>query len=365
MRVCQFRHPPRGESGSVATHRPKRPSGAGHTAVRTFGRVAGSMPWATLRGSRGRFRTTDQDRDVANDRQPGNQIDRAVDVMGVLQGFEDRLEGAVEGFFARVFRSGLQPIELAKGVQRYAADNQHVTAEGVVVPNVYRVRLSAKDHERLSTFGASLPRELGEVVATTASERGWVLKGPVKVRIEQNDAVRVGRFQLAGRIEVVDRDNAVPAPSSRLQGGSRGGAAAGRGTIATSAPAHDQGAGNHAGQPSGNNHRAEIDHTQVISGPPTSSLQLLVRTGEGAGNRVGLNGSRLSVGRLGSCDIPLPDSTVSREHAALVRRSDTWWVVDLGSTNGTRVNGVQAAEHPITVGDRIEFGDAAVELVES
>jgi hypothetical protein len=93
--------------------------------------------------------------------------------MGVLQDFERRLEGAVEGFFARALRSGLQPIELAKAVQRYAEDHQHVTADGVVVPNVYRVQVSEKDHERLSTFGESLPRELGEVVVNTAADRGW------------------------------------------------------------------------------------------------------------------------------------------------------------------------------------------------
>jgi len=272
-------------------------------------------------------------------------------MMGVLQGFEDRLEGAVEGFFARIFRSGLQPIELAKGVQRYAADNQHVTAEGVVVPNVYRIRLSSKDHERLASFGASLPRELGEVIATTASERGWLLKGPVKVRIERNEAVRVGRFQLAGRIEVVDRDRAAPA-SSRLTGGTHGGGD----TFAASSRPH---------RTSSPNDRAEIDRTQVISDMPVSSLELVVQTGDNAGNRVPVAGSRLTVGRLSSCDVPLQDSTVSREHAALVRRSDTWWVVDLGSTNGTRVNGVQAAEQPIAIGDRIEFGDAVVEFAEA
>jgi hypothetical protein len=91
--------------------------------------------------------------------------------MGVLQDFERRLEGAVEGFFARAFRSGVQPIELAKAVQRYAEDNQHVTADGVVVPNVYRLTVGPKDHERLAGFGASLPRELGELVVTLRSVR--------------------------------------------------------------------------------------------------------------------------------------------------------------------------------------------------
>jgi pSer/pThr/pTyr-binding forkhead associated (FHA) protein len=71
----------------------------------------------------------------------------------------------------------------------------------------------------------------------------------------------------------------------------------------------------------------------------------------------------VTIGRLSSCSVTIEDSTVSREHAALVRRGDRWWVVDLGSTNGTSVNGVQAAEQPVAVGDRIELGDAVVELV--
>jgi len=277
--------------------------------------------------------------------------------MGVLQGFEDRLEGAVEGFFSRVFRSGLQPVELARGVQRYAADNQHVTADGVVVPNVYRFSLSPKDHDRLQTFGESLPRELGQVVAKTAAERGWQLRGPIKVRIERSDNVRVGRFQLAGRIEVVDPEQ--PKPSNRLTGGSRASQQRQRTGSAAAAAAAP------TATPNTSDNRADIDRTQVISGPPPATLRLRIHSGDNAGTDVPLQRDRVSVGRLSSCDVPLPDSTVSREHAAVVRRGDTWWVVDLGSTNGTRVNGVQAAEQPIDVGDRIEFGDAVVELVEA
>src|SRR5665811_1441610 len=119
--------------------------------------------------------------------------------MGVLQEFERRLEGAVEGFFARAFRSGVQPIELAKGIQRYAQDHQSVTSDGVVVPNVYRVTVGPKDHERLAGFGGSLPRELAEVVIRTTVERNWTIRGPAKVRIEVDDAVRLGRYRIAAR----------------------------------------------------------------------------------------------------------------------------------------------------------------------
>ncbi|MEX0835800.1 MAG: DUF3662 and FHA domain-containing protein [Nitriliruptor sp.] len=260
--------------------------------------------------------------------------------MGVLQDFEKRLEGAVEGFFARAFRSGLQPVELAKAVQRYAEDHQHVTAEGVVVPNVYRVQVSAKDHDRLSTFGASLPRELGEVVVSTAADRGWTLRGPVKIRVEASEEVRVGRYRLAGRVEAVGDGQApsrAPATSGPPASDDR-----------AAAPADD---------------RAAIDRTMVVGAVPRTSLEVRVVDGGDTSLRAPLTGSRFVIGRLPSCGLTLPDTTVSREHAALVRRGDAWWVVDLGSTNGTKVNGRRAAEHQVATGDRIELGDVVLELV--
>ena len=254
--------------------------------------------------------------------------------MGVLQEFERRLEGAVEGFFARAFRSGLQPVELAKALQRYAADTQHVTADGVVVPNVYRIQVSPKDHERLETFGEALPRELAEVLVATASDRGWRLRGPVKVRIAPEESVHYGRYQLTGRVEVVEDQPA------------------GRDQAAASGPPPSAGTG------------GRLDHTQVVDRSPSRQLQLRVRSGGEQGGSVPVRGERLTLGRHSGCDVTLDDTTVSRQHAALVRRHDGWWAVDLGSTNGTSVNGTRAAEQRVRPGDRIELGDAVVELVE-
>jgi hypothetical protein len=262
--------------------------------------------------------------------------------MGVLQEFERRLEGAVEGFFARIFRSGVQPIELARAVRRYGEDRQHVTAEGVVVPNVYRVTVGPKDHERLAGYGASLPRELAEVVVQTASDRRWILKGPARVRIEVDDEVALGRFRLAGRVEAVEDADRPPGARRAPQPAERH----------ASAPA-----------PRPPDNRPGIDRTQVISAVPASRLQLVVRSGGTAGAAIPVQGTRLTAGRSSDCDLTIDDTTVSREHAAFVRRGAAWWVVDLGSTNGTRVNGSRAAEHPLQPGDRVEFGDAVVELV--
>ena len=255
--------------------------------------------------------------------------------MGVLQDFERRLEGAVEGFFARVFKSGLQPVEMAKGLQNYARDTQTVSADGVVVPNVYRFWIHPKDHERLTRLGVDLANELASVVVGTAEERGWILRGPVVVRVERSDDPPVGKYKLSGRIEAVEP------PQPR------------RGTDRPT-PAQEA--------------ARTRDRTQVIGGSEASTPQrrgtatLRVLSG-GPEAEVELEG-RTVAGRAPTCTVVLSDSTVSREHAAFVRRDSGWWVVDLNSTNGTAVNGQSAAEHPLHDGDRVTLGDAVLEYVE-
>jgi hypothetical protein len=242
--------------------------------------------------------------------------------MGVLKDFERRLEGAVEGFFARAFGAGLQPVELAKALQRYAADRKMVAEDGVVVPNAYRFSISPKDHERLQSYGEALTDELTTVLHRSADERGWHLRGPARVEIVTDADVATGRYELAGKVEPG------PMPS----------ASAGR-------------------TPSGSGAAA----AQAVREPRPSTLMApppVLRDDNGTSHA--LTGSRLTVGRDPACDIVLSDPTVSREHAALVRRGDTWWVLDLGSTNGTRVRGVQAAEQPIAHGDEVAFGEAVL-----
>jgi hypothetical protein len=72
------------------------------------------------------------------------------------------------------------------------------------------------------------------------------------------------------------------------------------------------------------------------------------------------SGVRFTIGRTRDCDLCLTDLSVSRTHALLVRREDGWMLSDLGSHNGTRVNGWLIREAvPVHVGDRVEFGSAA------
>ena len=80
--------------------------------------------------------------------------------MRILRDFERRLEGAVEGLFARAFRSGVQPVELGKRLVRAVEDGRTVGVNRVYVPNVYRYELSPGDRERFADYEQALAQEL-------------------------------------------------------------------------------------------------------------------------------------------------------------------------------------------------------------
>lgn len=71
----------------------------------------------------------------------------------------------------------------------------------------------------------------------------------------------------------------------------------------------------------------------------------------------------LVVGRLAECGLQIQDGSVSRRHAKLELRADQWWVVDLGSSNGTQRNGERGMEFELRSGDLVTFGAVAFEFV--
>ncbi len=264
--------------------------------------------------------------------------------MSILGDFRDELGADPEPLHRRLLRTGVRPTELAEAVQEYLREQQEVTDDGVRAPNVLRITLGTKDHERLARYGVALPRALGMVVVDTAADNGWILLGPVKVRIDRDELVSPGAYRLVGRVEPVDGWNAQHA-------GGQGGRA-------------DEGADDDASDDGEGVTRIDVPATTAEAGGVTDPT-LAVRTGVDAGTMLTLDGRRVTAGRGSACDLVVRDTTVSREHAAFVLRGDVWWVLDLGSTNGTRINGLRAAEHPIVPGDRIELGDIVVEFVEA
>lgn len=258
--------------------------------------------------------------------------------MRSLDQFEQRLEGAVDGLFARLMRSRVHPVELAEAVRRYATTHTHVTTNGLTAPNVFRVRVSAKDYAAFAAFGASLARELAAVVAEACAHERYVLLGPVRVRVVRDESLRVGQFRMVGRHE------AVAATSANTSAWPLDLAVeTARETAHASPPAHD-----------------DLTVTQVLTQTPASMYTLRVIA---TGDTMPLHANRYTIGRANTCDIMLNDASVSREHAAIVRRAERFWVVDLGSLNGTFVNDRQTAEHPLNPGDKLRLGEALIDVL--
>lgn len=106
----------------------------------------------------------------------------------------------------------------------------------------------------------------------------------------------------------------------------------------------------------------EIALPTPLPAEPGRHEQLLVLVGDEPGRAVPINGS-VTIGRASDCELALAESSVSRRHARVLRRSGVLWVEDLGSRNGTFVNGMAVRSRALTIGDRIQIGAKVVLLL--
>ncbi|MET9833492.1 DUF3662 domain-containing protein, partial [Streptomyces sp. NPDC006385] len=149
--------------------------------------------------------------------------------MGVLKKFEQRLEGLVNGTFAKVFKSEVQPVEIAGALQRECDNNATIwNRDRTVVPNDFIVELSAPDHERLSPYSGQLGDELAGMVRDYAKQQRYTFMGPIKVNLEKADDLDTGLYRvrsrtLAGSTDQQSQQAAAPAAPARRPGGAQGG----------------------------------------------------------------------------------------------------------------------------------------------
>jgi hypothetical protein len=274
--------------------------------------------------------------------------------VSLLSDFEDRIGRAVEGGFARVFRSPVQPAELAKAVAKEVERGRKVGVGKVYAPTLYNILLSPQDDENLGGFADTLAGELETYLVGYARERSYVLATRPVVRFIVDDELKLGRFDVIGELlspeelaeelgdDLYDDDDEYAAPLAPGAGAAGTGAAVAGGHKA-SIPVIRPGL----------LFDAEAEDSDS-SGAPAPGIATI--TVVGVDHDVVLRGDRMVVGRLASCDICLQDRNTSRQHAAFVRDEDGWLVEDLGSTNGTLVNSKRVGRQQLCDGDVVIVG---------
>jgi Protein of unknown function (DUF3662)/FHA domain len=222
-----------------------------------------------------------------------------------LHDFERRLGGLVEGLFAKTFRSGLQPIEIAKRVLKEMEARRTVGVSEVWAPNHFEIAMSEIDAGRFEQVEAALVAELKQVVRDNAAERGWGLVGPPEIQLSKDPSMKKGDLDcVASLVEGEDRIEPV------------------RPAVRASVLIHE----------------------------------------DGYEREVGLEKEMTTIGRLPDCDIVLKDKGASRQHAQIRQKDGVYTLTDLGSTNGTQLNGQKVQSRMLEDGDRITIGATSLDF---
>ena len=128
--------------------------------------------------------------------------------MGGLQRFEQRLEGMVYGAFARVFRSAVQPVEIAAALERECDNNaQILSRQRRAVPNDFHVELAQTDFERLAPYDSTLVQDLTQQLTEHADQQHYVFPGPVTIAFESAVDLSTGRFRIKSRAQAAVTSN--------------------------------------------------------------------------------------------------------------------------------------------------------------
>jgi hypothetical protein len=248
--------------------------------------------------------------------------------MGVARDLERRLEGVMEGFFAKVFRSGLQPVEIGRRIVREMEEGRTVSVNRVYAPNEFQVHIGPDDHVRFAPMESGLVREFSDVVIDAAKKNRWNLMGMPRISFHEDPSYGKGEFRVEASLAADPDRPQEPRASTR--------------------------------QPNEDDlsmTRAVSSSTAERLGMRSAGAELIVVGPSGdEKDRISITRAPATIGRLSNNDVVLSDSNVSRRHAELRQDGGRWMLVDLGSTNGTLVNGKLAKEHALDDGDRLTFG---------
>lgn len=219
--------------------------------------------------------------------------------MGFLDKVERSVERVVNGAFSKAFRSEVKPVEIASAIRKDMDDRAVAVARGrTIVPNEFKVTLSATDEEQIDQWGAeALAAEIEAAATDHASQQAYNFVGPVRVVFETSDALTTGQFDVASATR---RGNVAPATTDT---------------------------------PSDQHPIIDID-----------------------GQRYLLTGPVTVIGRGSEADIVVDDAGVSRKHLELRAGPEGIVARDLGSTNGLYVEGHKVEAATLVDGNTLTIG---------
>jgi hypothetical protein len=242
----------------------------------------------------------------------------------------------IEAFLERIFEAPagrlgatLQPVSLAKRIERAMDTNKTFGDAGIIVPNQYDLHLHPNDYAGFASYRGSLEDDLAHGIIARARRERYTLVARPRVRIMADNGTRRGEVRVAANVvdEAGERHReAQPMPASSD-------------TMVFDRPASAERA-------------------------PESARRayLLVSTRGAAPVQFDLGGSLISLGRASDNDVIVDDPMVSRHHCQLKLQHGAYSFADLGSRNGSLVNGQQVSEIALGPGDRIRIGDTEIEF---
>jgi hypothetical protein len=209
--------------------------------------------------------------------------------LGLLDSFERGLERAVNGAFAKTFKSGLAPVEITSALRRELDTKAAIVArDRILVPNRFTVRLSQADFDRMTALGPTLRDELVQQVQRHATAQHYSFAGGIDIRFEAASGLS------QGMIDVV---------SENVQG--------------------------------------------AVSWTPVLDVN---------GKRYPITHSRTIIGRGSDATITVDDTGISRKHVEILWDGKRAQVNDLGSTNGSQLNGQPVSQAPLPPDSVIDIG---------
>ena len=304
--------------------------------------------------------------------------------MGLFSKFERRVEDGFESMNDKFFDAPISPVQITKKAEKQMRREKMVGAGKEYAPTLYTVLVNPDDDRRLFGMYPTLAGETETYLRAKANEEGWVMDGAPLVRFMVDDNLRPGKFDVIAELvsapiisqlrnEELERYGLPQQPGYRTaqpqaarpyqqppQGGFAssgidvpvsGAAAAGAGAGMAAARGAHQAAS--VAEPIPIPNTVMFDQESQAEAQPAMAYLVNVTTDRS----FPLNNSRVLIGRATNCDIVLDDLNASRTHAEIFRESPTvWGLADLGSTNGTLVNGKHIASVLLNDGDRVTVG---------